>query len=142
MAEKYDMKLTNYARPLGWWDAGMNLLSEYFEREGFLIAMIALNKLEVGDLLLMRVANRSGVANHFGVYTGNGYVLHHLYGQKSKADPINERWKGRILDVLRHPDVTAKNEEGVEKVDLMTFLPPHMRERYERAAARNVESVG
>jgi cell wall-associated NlpC family hydrolase len=140
---KYDIRLTNYARPPAWEDDGFNLLGDYFGREGFVIVMVALNRLEIGDLLLMRIASRSGVANHIGIYVGNGYVLHHLYGQKSRVDALNEQWKGRVLDVLRHPDISAKNIETVEKIDLMTLLPPHMREKYERAAAAGtVESAG
>jgi cell wall-associated NlpC family hydrolase len=103
---------------------------------------VPFNRLEIGDLLMMRLANRSGHANHIGVYVGNGYMLHHLFNQKSVADPLTDRWTGRVLDVIRHPDITAKNLELVEKVDIMNFLPPHLRARYERITAGSVEPAG
>lgn len=139
LAANYGMKLTNYARPLAWDDHGFNLLGDFFEREGFNLAIVPLNRLELGDLLLMRVATRGGVANHIGVYVGNGYLLHHLYAAKSKADPLNDRWKARVLDVLRHPEVSAKNVESIEQVDMMTLLPPHLRDKYARATQSTVE---
>lgn len=146
MKKHYDMQLTNYARPLAWDESGMNLLHDFFDREGFQLIHTPLSRLEIGDVLLMRLVNiknrHAGVPNHIGVYVGNGYVLHHQYGIKSKADALNERWRGRVLDTLRHPDIAAKNAEQIEKVDLMDFLPPHLKARYERAAAGKVESAG
>jgi cell wall-associated NlpC family hydrolase len=141
LRDKYDMKLTNYARPLGWDDDGFNLLSDFFNREGFFIVNVPFNRLEIGDLLLMRLANRSGHANHIGVFVGNGYMLHHMFGRKSVADSLTNRWTSRVIDVIRHPDVTEANQKNWEKADLASFLPPHLKSRYERATASNVDAA-
>jgi cell wall-associated NlpC family hydrolase len=141
LKDKFELNLTNYARPFGFDDQGLNLLTDFFSREGFQIVSVPTNKLEIGDLLLMRLANRSGYANHIGIYVGNGYLLHHLFAAKSKADPLSKQWTSRIIDVIRHPDVTEKNKELIEKVDLMNFLPPHLKARYERLAAGTLESA-
>lgn len=140
--DKYGMKLANYARPYGFDDLGLNLLTDYFQREGFLIVNVPFNRLEIGDLLLMRLANRSGHPNHIGVYVGNGYMLHHLYGRPSVADPLTNRWTGRVIDIIRHPEISEKNQEQMQKIDMMTYLPPHLRAKYERITAGTVESAG
>lgn len=140
MKDKYDLSLTNYARPFGFDDLGLNLLTDYFSREGFQIVSVPFNKLEIGDLLLMRLANRSGFPNHIGIYVGNGYLLHHVFGYQSKADPLSKQWTSRVIDVIRHPAVTEKNHELIEKVDLINFLPPHLRDKYERITGRAMGS--
>jgi cell wall-associated NlpC family hydrolase len=140
--DKYGMKLTNYARPFMFEENGLPLLTDHFQREGFLIVNVPFNRLEIGDLLLMRLANKSGHANHIGVYVGNGYMLHHLFNRPSVADPLTSRWTGRVLDVIRHPDITETNQALIEKVDLLTYLPPHMRAKYERLTAVDVEPAG
>jgi cell wall-associated NlpC family hydrolase len=142
MKDKYGLKLTNYARPFMFDDSGLPLLTDHFQAEGFQIVSVPFNRLDIGDLLLMRLANRSGHANHIGVYVGNGYLLHHLFNQKSVADPLTDRWTGRVLDVIRHPEITQKNLEQMERVDMMTYLPPHLRAKYERITAGTVESAG
>ncbi|CAJ3203066.1 Phage tail assembly protein [Burkholderia pseudomallei] len=140
MDKTYGMKLTNYARPCAWENDGFNLLGDYFNREGFVLVNTQLNRLQIGDLLMMHVASRTGISNHIGVYVGNQYVLHHLYGQASKADPLNDRWKNRVLDVIRHPEIAAKNQEQTQSVDFMTLLPPHLREKYERRLVETMDS--
>jgi cell wall-associated NlpC family hydrolase len=135
LKDKYGVTLTNYARPFGFEEEGLNLLTDFFQKEGFVIVSVPFNRLEIGDGLIMRLANRSGNPNHVGVYVGNGYMLHHLYNQKSVADPLTTRWTSRVVDIYRHPDVTAKNQELNAKVDILNFLPPHLKAKYERASA-------
>lgn len=139
--DKYGLNLTNYARPFAFEEDGLNLLTDYFNKEGFVIVSVPFNRLEIGDGILMRLANRTGHVNHVGVYVGNQYMLHHLFNQKSVADPLNSRWTSRVVDVVRHPDVTAKNMELMETIDILHLLPPHLKAKYERATA-DVESAG
>jgi cell wall-associated NlpC family hydrolase len=136
MKDKYDLSLTNYARPFGFDDLGFNLLTEGLSREGFMIVSVPFAKLEIGDGLLFRLANRSGHPNHCGFYVGNGYMLHHLFNQPSKAEPLSKMWTSRCIEIIRHPQVMEKNLASIERLDLMNYLPPHLRQRYAEATRK------
>lgn len=60
-----------------------------------------LEDLQVGDVLLMRVASPE-VENHGAIYLGNGYMLHHLYGQLSRRERLDFQWVRRVGAVARH----------------------------------------
>ena len=60
-----------------------------------------LANLQVGDVLLMRVASPE-VENHGAVYLGNGQMLHHLYGQLSRRERLDFQWVRRVGGVARH----------------------------------------
>lgn len=128
--EQYGMVLTNYARPIGFDRAGLMLLTDNFMREGFTAIDCSWREIQIGDLFLMNIASRHG-ANHIGVYVGNGYMLHHLYKRPSAADALDERWKSRVLNILRHPDVMALNNQKLQQTDVRLLLPPHLRSRFE-----------
>lgn len=107
----YDLVLTNYARPTSFWESGLDLISKRFSQEGFESVDVSLSRLEVGDGLIVAIAG-SFIANHIAVYVGNNYILHHLWMQKSCEENLSDRWKSRILTVVRHPTVTEKNKQA------------------------------
>ena len=128
--EQYGIALTNYARPIGFDRAGLYLLTENFEREGFVHVDSSWRELELGDLLLMGIASRH--ANHIGIYVGNNYLLHHLYQRPSSADNLDDKWRGRTLNIIRHPDVREMNNRKLVQTDARLLLPPHLRGRFDR----------
>lgn len=121
----YGINLRNYARPTGFDHNGLDLIVENFPNEGFYVVTDA--ELQLGDGLLFGVA--SDKINHVGVYVGNQQILHHLFNDKSRLDPLDPRWYRRLLGRVRHPDVTELNNKNVQKVNLMDFLPPHLKRR-------------
>lgn len=126
----YGMELTNYARPDAFHEAGLDLIGQHLKDEGFEIVEVNLSKLQKGDGLLFQVAG-SNLCNHLGVYVGNQYFLHHLWNGVSIAEAMTVKWKSRVLTVVRHPEITAKNmsENPIKK--LIDFLPEDMRARYD-----------
>lgn len=112
---KYGLNLRNYARPTGFSYYGMDLISKNLEAEGFVYLDVALDRLEVGDGITMAI-NRSEFANHVAVYVGNRMILHHLHGAKSIAENFSDRWKSRVMNIVRHPKVTEQNTMAPDSV--------------------------
>lgn len=127
-AQAYGLRLRNYARPSDFAD-DLNLIIENFVTEGFSIIEVSLDQLELGDGLLFCL-NRRKYVNHVGAFVGNGYLLHHLYNQPSRADALTTSWRARVLSVVRHPEVTEQNKLEQSQVDFTDFIPPHLRALY------------
>lgn len=126
---QYGMSLSNYARPLNFWAYELDLISENVAREGFVPVDVPLDKLELGDGIVMALSN-SPVANHLGVYVGNGEFLHHLYNQPSRVENYGPNWKRRTLTIIRHPEVTLKNsQKPIQSINILDLLPPHVRHK-------------
>lgn len=125
--EAYGILLRNYARPIGFDHDGLDLITDNFRREGFEVVEPALTLLEPGDGLLFKVASKT--VNHVGVITCGTRFLHHLYQRSSAHDTLDPRWQNRLYAIVRHPDVTELNKQLSEKVDLLSLLPPHLREK-------------
>lgn len=124
---KYGLKLTNYARPLGFNFKGLNLISENLLREGFEYVDVSHDRLELGDGIVMAIAGAL-LANHVGVYVGNNFLLHHLYQKKSCKENFGPKWRARVLNIVRHPTVTEINRERkIPELNILELLPPHVR---------------
>jgi len=138
----YSLEMANYARPNGLVVQGETVIYKNMEALGFYIDQSAtLNRLQLGDVLLMQVNTRGQDPNHIGIYVGNGYFLHHMFGRKSEADTITDKWRGRIMDIVRHPDITEANKNTpLETVSILDLMPPQMRVRYEANPAIPVGS--
>lgn len=133
----YDLTMVNYARPNGLVVQGESVVYKNMEALGFYIDQGAqLNRLQIGDVLLMQVNTRMPEPNHVGVYVGNGYFLHHLFGRKSVADTLDARWKARIMDIARHADVVEQNRlTPLETTSILDLMTPQIRARYERESS-------
>lgn len=59
---------------------------------------VKLEEVVRGDVVIMKIL--SAVPNHFGVYLGNGLMLHHLTNRLSREEPVN-RWAGQVVRVIR-----------------------------------------
>lgn len=131
--DNWDIELTDYARPDGWWDMGMNLYMEHFYDEGFRSVDEPISKIEEGDVLLLAI--KSEVANHAGVYVGNGLVLHHYYGRLSEVRSMNGVFRNALCAHIRHKDVVIGHKE--ETVDLMDLIHPSKRAVLEEITRRS-----
>lgn len=86
-----------------WWeDASENIYINNFKDVGFQEIPLDINKLKIGDMILMRIG-RTKCINHAALYVGNGWILHHLYGQLSSKESINN-YVNRIEKVVRYDD--------------------------------------
>ncbi len=94
--------IPDFPRDDQWWYDDQDVLTENIETVGFY--EIKFEEAREGDGLLFVVGSK--VANHCGIYMGDGLILHHLYGKASKIDPISKwlqlknktvRWGGDEL---------------------------------------------
>lgn len=146
--KNYDIELPNYARSSSFFADGIaaSLIADFFIASDFKVVDVPFNRLEVGDGLLLCVPVPGwprGEANHVGVYVGNGLFAHHLINKQSCEDSLSDAWKRRILSVVRHPMVTEKNKEMTSgaKVDVLSLLPDHVKQKYGLVAPAVLEPV-
>ncbi|WCD44162.1 hypothetical protein Lumi_023 [Xylophilus phage Lumi] len=122
----FDLELTDYARPEGFADFGIDLIVDNLLDEGFQMVDVPTPNLMRGDGLLFRV-NGSTLTNHVGVYVGNGYFIHHLWNGLSNEEAMTTKWRGRVSSVVRHPDVYTKARVPTERLSIMDFIPEHIK---------------
>lgn len=119
--DNFGISLSDYAREDGWWDKGQNLYIDNFRREGFHLIDSPRWELQPADVVLM--AMRSPVANHCGIYTGNGNILHHFYGRLSNEELYKGMWYNSTVAMLRHKDVVITDSfEAINIMDLRKRL--------------------
>lgn len=124
----YGVNLLNFARPEGWWnDPEMNLIDDLLEADGWERLGTNTRQLKPGDGLVFSLIH--GKANHVGVYVGNGMFIHHVWQRFSCEDALMEKWKSRLLAVVRHPEVSKTGMDMPARMDLSTFLPERFRAR-------------
>jgi cell wall-associated NlpC family hydrolase len=102
----YGISLPDFPRVAHWWNDGhTNLYTENYEKAGF-VSQGLIAELKTGDVLLMKVASRNNVPNHAAVYIGDGWIIHHLWGQLSRRDQL-PRYRDYITHTLRHKEVSV-----------------------------------
>jgi len=94
-----DIRLPDFAREDGWWERGEHLYRDHMAEAGF--EVVADADPQRGDGLLMRVMYPD-TENHAAVYLGEGYMLHHLYGQLSRRERWDWPWQRRTTLIVRH----------------------------------------
>jgi len=90
--------LLQFTRRDDWWLSGGDLYMQHYAEAGF--SPRPDDEFEIGDVIVMQI--RSPVANHAGVYIGDGLMLHHLYGRLSSRDVYGGYWADNTRLVLRH----------------------------------------
>lgn len=93
-----------FARPPdGWWNvSGPSPYLQHVEACGFAVIPFlecGLDAMDVGDVLLMQVAAKR--VNHAAIYLGSGMILHHLYGELSRAEQFDGRMQRAARFVCR-----------------------------------------
>lgn len=95
--------LPDFYRLGEWWNDGhSDLYSQNFAAAGF-EALPVNTEPEPGDVLLMKIRSRNNVPNHAAVYAGDGWIIHHLWGQLSRRDQL-PRYLDYVTHVLRHKE--------------------------------------
>lgn len=124
--DNFGLRFTDYSRPDGWWKAGMNLYYDIAADEGFKTVDIPINKLQIGDILLM--AYGSSFPNHAAIYVGNGEVIHHFLDKLSTREAISHSMRNALLAIMRHRDIIITEPE-VGTLHLEDFLSPYWKQR-------------
>ncbi len=125
-SEVYNLKLSDFARPDGWWnDPSMDLINECLQSDGWKNVGMNTKALKLGDGLVFSLIN--GRANHCGIYVGNGMFIHHVYGRFSAEEALMDKWTSRLLMIVRHPDISKSNHQNQPKTDALSILPEHIR---------------
>lgn len=103
--EELSIKLTSkpegYPEIEDWYDRGMNLLEENFEKNGFV--RLVNRSLKIGDIFLLQIGGP--VPNHIAIYIGDDRILHHCKGRSSTTDHYSGYWKKHTTHHLRHKDL-------------------------------------
>ena len=126
--ERYQIEITNYARPKDWAkDDNLDFFTDKFQTEGFIDTGNSPHKVRFGDVLMMRIVG-SEVVNHVAIYVGRQKILHHLEGRLSEVVDYSDRWRYRVVNVVRHPEV-EKLTDSVALSNLHKGLPIHLRKK-------------
>jgi Predicted metal-dependent protease of the PAD1/JAB1 superfamily len=91
------IELPDYERRDDWWNKGDNLYMDNFANAGF--APVSARDIQIGDIILMQI--RSPVANHAGVYIGDGMMLHHLTNRLSSRELYDGYFQENTRMILR-----------------------------------------
>lgn len=86
----------NFRYVENWYDLGQNLYVDNLIKYGF----EKVTQPELGDVILFQVG--SDIANHCGVYLGNGYFIHHSINQLSKRDLFGGYWLKHCHSIWRY----------------------------------------
>jgi hypothetical protein len=120
-------EFTDYARPDDWWKHGMNLFYEIAKLEGFRPQDIPIDKMQVGDVMLMSYAG-SRFPNHNGIYVGEGKIIQHFHGKLSNCERIRSHHRDALLAIMRRPDIIIKPLPEKE-LQLVDVLSPYWKQR-------------
>ncbi len=94
------IEFCDFARDPDWWEKGVDLLTpENFAKAGFVV--VDASSLQKDDGIIMQ-NGRTPVANHVGVYLGDGLFLHHSGGRLSCRQPYGGYWQKVTRYVVRH----------------------------------------
>lgn len=101
--EVCSIEIPNFERHDGWWEQGLNLYLDNFEKAGFVKVLDqprAPDELQMHDVTLMQVL--SNTVNHAAVYVGDSKIIHHLYNRESCYDVYGGYWLRHTFCVVRH----------------------------------------
>jgi proteasome lid subunit RPN8/RPN11 len=99
-AEERNQVLPEYARTPGFAERGEDLYGQAFEAAGFRQLKDG-EPLETGDIIMFQTA-RAPVANHAGVYIGDGKFLHHQVNRLSSREVYGGYWLKHTRRVVRY----------------------------------------
>jgi cell wall-associated NlpC family hydrolase len=125
----YGIEIIDAARPEGWWnETDINLIDDFMEMDGWEQLGTNTRALKVGDGLIFSLIN--GKANHVGIYVGNGTFIHHVWRRYSSEDALIDRWKARLLMIVRHPEVAKRSDVPLPQTSLESLMPEWYRARF------------
>lgn len=142
-----DLELTDYARPDDWWlDPKFNLYEDGFRKEGFYdLKLNDFSSVLPMDVFLISVPDPRNMSvhriNHCAIYIGDGQIIHHPYMKLSVKVPFKGGLKHLTVKTIRHESVQEEVKKE-EPVDIVKFLSPEKRRKYEEAIRRAEEDQG
>jgi cell wall-associated NlpC family hydrolase len=102
--DNFEIELKPYARPHDWQSDEIDLIRMLHDDINFdIITDWRIKDLRPADVLAMSI--NEGNPNHLAINLGDGNILHHLYGRKSRIEPLHGFWRNHTSFILRHRDV-------------------------------------
>lgn len=100
----HNILIPDFPRDDEWWTNGQDLYADHYEAAGFVRA--DRDNARPGDVALIqwRTPASNPVANHAGIFLGQGLILHHLDGRLSRQEPIIG-WMKFVRGWLRHSEL-------------------------------------
>lgn len=132
---EYGITVPNYARPMDFWDHGMNMYCDRLRKLGFKVV----DDFEEGDVVVMAI--QSEIGNHAAIITDTGQILHHIIGRMSNIENYGGLWRNTTIATFRHPEVRSIIETKRPKVevDYRTLLSPAKRRQIDELAAKHAD---
>lgn len=126
--QELDMELPNFARPNDWWINDLNLYMDNVQKHGFKIIEEE-EPVKLFDVFMVAIPDPrkpdAAIANHAAIYIGDGNVIHHQYGKKSRIIQYTGMLKRYTVARVRHKDVDKPEIKEREELNLIDVLPPH-----------------
>ena len=122
----FNIDLPNYARPNDFWDHGLNMYIERFNKNNFKVLNCHPSEYQFGDVFLMSI--KSNVANHAGVLVDKGMILHHMVNQLSTVTHYRSVYRNNTVAILRHKDVI--DPLGNDVASITDFIPDHIKRKF------------
>lgn len=99
--EEYNIKLVPFEYDMAWQEhpEEEDPINKY--RGADVWKEVSLADIQEGDVLLFRVGS-CPVVNHIGLYIGQGYFLHTCADMPVVAARLDEVWKSKLEQVVRH----------------------------------------
>ena len=98
--EEYGIKLSPFEYSMDWQEhPEEDPINKYRGEDVW--KEISLSNAKEGDVLLFRVGN-CPVVNHIGIYMREGYFLHTHVGTPVVAARLDNLWKDKLVQVVRH----------------------------------------
>lgn len=131
--DNLNIHIADYARPKDWWVHGYDFYNELYPKEGFkLMEDLSLKELRPFDVFLIAIPDERNrhehVANHCGIYVGDGKMVHHRPGKNSEVINYRGVYKDYTTAIIRHKKVPNLINTKESSVELMEYLLPHKRQ--------------
>lgn len=100
----FDIELSDFARPTGWYSGALELILHNSHLDGWeKISTWSRKDLRPGDVLAIAILESE--PNHLGIYLGDNTFAHHMMNSLSSVVPLGSHWLHSTCYLLRHPDV-------------------------------------
>jgi hypothetical protein len=99
--QELNIQIPDYPREDKWWLLGHNLYLDNFESADF--ELVTDDSLKPHDVIFMQLG--SSTVNHAGIFTTEGYLLHHIMGRLSSKDIYSGYYRNITTHIVRHKEL-------------------------------------
>ena len=99
--QELNITIPDYQREESWWLLGHNLYLENFQSANF--ELVTDGSLKPHDVVFMQLG--SSTVNHAGIFTSEGYLLHHIMGRLSSKDVYSGYYRNITTHIVRHKEL-------------------------------------